>query len=107
MLHPVENRDVREFEYPDVFIPERTPNRHFGFGLGIHRCIGMHILRVEARIAAEEFFRRIPDWELDPEHKPRWYSGQVSGMASVPIVFPPGGGPADADWSPNRALAIA
>jgi cytochrome P450 len=107
LVHPLENRDPREFPYPDVFIPERAPNRHFALGLGVHRCLGMHILRVEARVAMEEFFKRIPEWELDPERRPRWYAGQVGGMASVPAVFPPGGGYPDADWVPGRPLALA
>jgi cytochrome P450 len=107
MIHQIENRDPREFPYPDAFIPDRSPNRHFALGLGIHRCIGMHILRVEARVMAEEFFRRIPEWELDPERKPVWRCGQVSGMDSVPIVFPPGGGYPDAEWVAGRPLALA
>jgi cytochrome P450 len=107
LLHALENRDPREFEYPDEFIPERSPNRHFALGLGIHRCLGMHILRIEAQVALEEFLKRIPEWELDPERKPKWYAGQVSGFEAVPIVFPPGGGSRDASWSPGRALATA
>jgi cytochrome P450 len=107
MVHPVENRDPREFPNPDVFIPDRAPNRHFGLGLGVHRCLGMHIVRVEVRVALEEFFKRIPEWELDPEEKARWYNGQVMGMISVPIVFPAGGGEPPADWAPARPLALA
>jgi cytochrome P450 len=107
LVHPVENRDPREFPNPDVFIPERSPNRHFALGVGVHRCLGMHILRVEAQVVLEEWLKRIPEWELDPEGHTHWYSGQVMGMDSVPIVFPPGGGYPDADWSPGRPLALA
>jgi cytochrome P450 len=107
VFHPIINRDPRQFENPDSFVPERSPNRHFGLGLGIHRCLGMHILRVEAKILAEEFMRRIPEWELDPERKSRWLPGQVGGMCSVPIVFPPGGGYPDAEWTAGRPLAVA
>lgn len=107
MLHQVENRDPREFEHPDVFVPDRSPNRHFALGLGIHRCLGMHILRVEAQVMAEEFFKRIPEWRLDPYRPARWYAGQVSGMATVPIVFPPGGGLPEPGWVPGREPAHA
>ncbi|MCU1500304.1 MAG: cinA, partial [Acidimicrobiales bacterium] len=107
VFHPIINRDARQFEYPDVFVPERSPNRHFALGLGIHRCLGMHLLRVEARVVAEEFMRRIPEWELDPERASRWSPGQVGGMASVPIVFPPGGGRPDEGWAPGRPLELA
>jgi hypothetical protein len=51
--------------------------------------------------------KRIPEWELDPARRPRWYNGQVMGMSSVPIVFPPGGGYPDEEWSPGRPLALA
>jgi cytochrome P450 len=87
---PIINRDPRQFPNPDVFIPERVPNRHLGLGLGIHRCLGAHLLKVEARVAAEEFLRRIPDFELDRDTPTRWLHGQVGGMQEVPIVFPPG-----------------
>ncbi|MDQ1735780.1 MAG: hypothetical protein QOH56_2031 [Pseudonocardiales bacterium] len=90
-FHPIANRDPRQFEYPDAFIPNRSPNRHFALGLGIHRCLGAHLIRVEASVVTQELIKRIPDWELDPDRSPRWISGQTGGMASVPIVFEPGG----------------
>jgi cytochrome P450 len=107
LAHAIENRDPREFPNPDVFIADRSPNRHFALGLGVHRCLGMHILRVEAQVAMEEFFKRIPEWDLDPEGTPKWYAGQVGGMMQVPIVFPPGGGYPDPEWAPGRPLAVA
>jgi cytochrome P450 len=91
-FHPIINRDPRQFPNPDVFIAERSPNRHFALGLGIHRCLGTHLVRVEATVVAEEFMARIPEWELDQERPSKWFPGQTGGMASVPIVFPPGGG---------------
>lgn len=100
MVNPILNRDPREFDNPDAFIPERTPNRHFGLGLGIHRCLGAHLVRVETQVCAEEFFKRIPEWELDPTRKAKWIRGQVAGMGEVPIVFPEGGGAADDAWTP-------
>jgi len=71
-----------------------TPNRHFA-GRGVHRCLGLHLVKVEVRIMIQEFLRRIPEFELDPARKPRWRSGQVGAMVEVPIVFPPGGGQPD------------
>ncbi|MDQ1617435.1 MAG: hypothetical protein QOE19_4 [Actinomycetota bacterium] len=106
-LHPVANRDPRQFENPDVFIPDRSPNRHFALGLGIHRCLGTHLLRVEASVVTQEFMRRVPEWELDPERKPVWAPGQTGGMASVPIVFPPDGGYPGADWSPAKQISVS
>jgi cytochrome P450 len=62
---PVANHDPRTFPYPDTLIADRSPNKHLGFGTGVHRCLGAYILRVEARIVIEEFLARIPEFELD------------------------------------------
>jgi cytochrome P450 len=85
---PSINRDPRQFEDPDRFIADRSPNRHIGLGLGIHRCLGAHLLRVEARIVMQEFLRRIPEFGLDPDRQTDWLQGQVCGMQQVPLVFP-------------------
>jgi cytochrome P450 len=90
LMLPTANRDPRQFPYPDVLIPERSPNRHLTLGTGIHRCIGTHLLRVEGRVVLTEFLRRLPEYELDREQKSVWATGQVTGMIEVPIVFPAG-----------------
>ena len=90
LLLPVANRDPRIFPYPDTLIADRSPNKHLGLGTGIHRCLGAHILRVEAKIVLEEFLTRIPEFELDRGKPTNWVPGQVAGMANVPIVFEPG-----------------
>jgi cytochrome P450 len=100
------NRDPREFPYPDNLIAERSPNRHLTLGTGIHRCFGLHLVKVDLRVAIQELLRRIPTFALDPECKPCWECGQVSGMNEVPIVFPRGGG-LNAYWTPALALALS
>ena len=104
---PIANRDPRQFEHPDVFDPERSPNRHVGLGTGIHRCLGAHLVRMEACVAAEEFMKRIPHWELDPDRRPTWLCGQVSGMQTVSIVFPAGGGYPDSGWRAGRSVTVS
>jgi cytochrome P450 len=87
---PIANRDPRQFPYPDALIPDRTPNRHIALGTGIHRCLGIHLLRVEAAAVFTEFLKRIPEFELDRDQPSTWSAGQVAGMAHVPVVFPVG-----------------
>ena len=85
----VANRDPPTFSYPDTLITDRSPNKHLGFGTGVHRCLGAHNHRVEAQIVIEEFLARIPKFELDRTGKAAWAPGQVADMGSVPTVFEP------------------
>ena len=84
---PAANRDPEAFDRADEFIIDRTRNRHVAFGLGIHRCLGSNLARMELTLAIEEWMRRIPDFELatpDPEAV-RWSTGQVRGPRSLPV----------------------
>lgn len=93
MIHQITNRDPRQFPHPDRFIPDRKPNHHFTFGIGIHHCLGAHLAKVEAIAMIERFLARIPEFELDPERSARWVPGQVGGMHEVPILFEGGVSP--------------
>ena len=64
---PAANRDPDAFDQPDDVVIDRLENRHAAFGLGIHRCIGSNLARLEFRVAIEEFLASIPEFELaDP-----------------------------------------
>lgn len=93
--YSVINRDKKVFPYADTLIPDRAPNRHLSLGNGIHRCIGVHLARVEFSVAIEEMLRRLPEYRLDPTKEPVWAPGQSAGFHSVPILFPKGGGISD------------
>jgi cytochrome P450 len=59
------NRDERRWDDPDALDLQRRPQRHVAFGEGIHHCLGAPLARLEAKIAFEELFARIPDYGLD------------------------------------------
>ena len=61
---PAANRDPVAFKDADKFIIDRAENRHVAFGLGIHRCAGSNLARLEMRVALEEFIKRYPKFEL-------------------------------------------
>jgi cytochrome P450 len=58
------NHDPAIFEQPEVFDIARTPNRHLGFGHGIHYCLGAPLARMETRIALTTLLQRSPNLRL-------------------------------------------
>jgi cytochrome P450 len=87
LCFPAANRDPAVFPDADKVVIDRRENRHVAFGLGIHRCVGAHLGRLEMRIAIEEWLKRIPDFRLDPAGEVRWTSGQVRGPRQLPVLF--------------------
>ena len=84
---PAANHDPLKFEHPDTFIVDRQENRHAAFGLGIHRCVGSNLARMEMTVAIEEWLKRIPDFRLDPAGKVTWSEGTVRGPRQLPMLF--------------------
>lgn len=80
------NRDEDVFEDPFVFKPERSPNRHIGFGYGQHICLGQHLARLEMRAFWQELIPRLETVELTGEPKMA-ESEFVCGPKYVPIRF--------------------
>jgi hypothetical protein len=82
---PSANRDPEVFERPDEVDFDREANRHAAFGLGIHRCIGSNLARMELRVAVDEWMKRIPNFELADPDGVTWAAGQVRGPRKLPI----------------------
>jgi cytochrome P450 len=61
------NLDPEAFERAADLDPERVPNRHVGFGRGIHQCIGAPLARLELRVALEELLARTRAFAVDGE----------------------------------------
>ena len=82
---PAANRDETQFENANEVDIDRTENRHAAFGLGIHRCIGSNLARLELNVAVETFLERFPDFELNLDEKVTWSTGQVRGPRNLPF----------------------
>src|ERR1700736_2868679 len=76
---PAANRDPAMFPEADKVVIDRKENRHAAFGLGIHRCVGSNLARMEMVVAIEEWLKRIPDFGLDPSGKVTWSEGTGGG----------------------------
>jgi cytochrome P450 len=84
-LYPAANRDPEAFENADTVQIDRGANRHTAFGLGIHRCIGSNLARLEFRVAIEEFIKRFPRFELANADEIEWSVGQVRGPRKLEV----------------------
>jgi cytochrome P450 len=82
---PAANRDPAAFVDADRFIIDREENRHLAFGLGIHRCAGSNLARLELRVAIETFIERFPRFELADPAAVTWAPGQVRGPRHLPL----------------------
>jgi cytochrome P450 len=82
---PAANRDPAQFERADEVVIDREVNRHAAFGLGIHRCLGSHLARMELRVALEVWLERIPAFSLADPAAVAWSAGQIRGPRVLPI----------------------
>jgi cytochrome P450 len=84
---PAANRDPQAFTDADRVIIDRQDNRHAAFGLGIHRCIGSNLARMEIAVALEEWLKRIPDFRLADPTAVSWSCGSVRGPRALPLTL--------------------
>lgn len=85
------NRDPVVFENPNEIIMDRKGNRHFSFGLGVHRCAGSNVARTVFKTMLTAVLDRMPDYVCDPEGTVHYDTiGVIQGMRHLPATFTPG-----------------
>jgi cytochrome P450 len=82
---PAANRDPAQFDRAGEVVIDREVNRHAAFGLGIHRCVGSHLARMELRVALEVWLERIPAFSLADPSAVTWSAGQIRGPRALPL----------------------
>jgi len=84
--YPSGNRDEEAFDRPFEFIPDRSPNRHLGFGFGLHACIGRHLAKAEIVAFFREFLKRVDRVELAGH--PAWTETSfLGGVKRLPVRY--------------------
>jgi cytochrome P450 len=82
------NRDESRYPDPDRFDIFRAQKPSISWGHGVHVCLGMHLARLEMRVALELLLDRLPDLRFDPEGKDPHIHGQVfRSPTSLPVLF--------------------
>ena len=82
---PAANRDPAQFDRAGEVVIDREINRHAAFGLGIHRCLGSHLARMELRVALQVWLERIPEFALADPSVVTWSAGQIRGPRTLPL----------------------
>jgi cytochrome P450 len=84
---PAANHDPAAFDQPDEFQIDRAQNRHVAFGLGIHRCLGSNLARLEMQIAFHEWVSAFPTYSIDEARETTWTNGQIRGPRNIPVIL--------------------
>jgi cytochrome P450 len=85
------NRDPSVFDEPNKIVLDRKGNRHFSFGIGVHRCVGSNVARSVFKSMVTAVLDRMPDYRCDPEGTEHYETvGVIQGMKHLPATFTPG-----------------
>ena len=87
LTFPAANHDPEAFDDPHLFQIDRAKNRHVAFGLGVHRCVGSNLARLELLVGMQEWLRAFPHYSLDERRPTTWANGQVRGPRSIPVLL--------------------
>jgi len=89
MATPFGAVDPRDYDDPLAVDFTRKSTSKTTFGAGPHVCPGSMLARIELKILLEEWLKRIPDFELDPNDPPRFRTGVNGSVDRLPLVWKP------------------
>ncbi|MCZ6463521.1 MAG: cytochrome P450 [Proteobacteria bacterium] len=86
------NHDETRYERAEEFDIFRPARQHMAFAFGPHRCLGMHLARMETRLVVNAVLDRLPNVRLDPSAEDVHITGMIfRSPLSLPVVFDPTG----------------
>src|SRR5215213_1502248 len=80
------NHDEREFPDPESLVLDRFPNRHVGFGMGPHRCVGLHLAKLMMTAYFQRILPELAKWQLDGDQAVTWGGAETRGVRSVRLA---------------------
>jgi cytochrome P450 len=87
LMYASANRDPHVVEDPTDINLQRPSVLHSAFGVGVHRCIGSNLARLELKVTFEELLRRIPAFSLKPGTEPIYETGFLRTMKDLWLEF--------------------
>jgi cytochrome P450 len=87
LMYGAANRDPAMFPEPAKFDPQRRNNQHFGWGSGIHTCMGGPLARLEVNLAVETFLRRVENPRLVVDPPPYRQSQVFRGPRHLEVEY--------------------
>jgi cytochrome P450 len=80
------NHDASEFPHPEKVILDRHPNRHLGFGMGPHRCLGSHLAKAQMILTLEKLIPTLHEWTVIDATQITWNAAVTRGMTSLSVA---------------------
>ncbi|MGE4363267.1 MAG: cytochrome P450 [Mycolicibacterium sp.] len=83
------NRDESRWERAEQFDIFRTRTPHISFAAGEHTCMGLHLARMETRVAVQTLLSRLSAIELLTDGDPHIHGQPFRSPTALPVTFTP------------------
>ena len=81
------NRDEHRWERSEEFDIFRKPTPHISFAVGEHTCMGLHLARLETRVALECLLDRLTNIALITDDDPHIRGNPFRSPTALPVTF--------------------
>ena len=81
------NRDENRWDRPEAFDIFREQKPHISFAAGEHTCLGLHLARMETRVAVECLLSRVTNVKLLTEGDPHIHGQPFRSPTALPVTF--------------------